>query len=94
MSILVNNQIFGLQIPMNDAEFVKMLNRKYYFGQIEFCAILFKINLIIQQFSEVSSREVLKYKHVTLSFGEGKGSHYQVVPRYLLKYLMLVFYNF
>lgn len=94
MPILVNDQILGLQIPMNDAKFVKVLNRKYYFSQVEFGPILLEVDLIVQHLSQVSSREVLEHEHVALSFGEGKGSHHQVVSSYLLKDLVLIFYCF
>ena len=79
----VEQQVFGLQVPVDYVELMQVLYTQDHLRQPKPSRLLLKVHLFLQQFPQITSRHILKHEHVAAFLVEGKMSLCQEVPRNL-----------
>lgn len=71
-----------------------MLDCQHYLCQVELCFVLLEVDLIIQHFAQISSRQVLQHKNMAFFLTEREWGLHKMVSCYFLENLVLVFDSF
>ena len=76
---------------MDDSIFMEMLYGEDNLGYVELRFVLFKVHLIIQYLSKISSRHILENKDVAGLLAKRERSLHKVISCYFFEYLVLIF---
>jgi hypothetical protein len=85
----IEDYVFGLQVPVDDVVAVQVLYCEHDLGEVGPRPVLLQVNLLVEQFPQVSSRQVLEDEDVAGFLAEGERGLDQMLPTYLLEDLML-----
>lgn len=72
MPVSVEDQVFGLEVTVNDVVLVQVFNGQDDLRKVEPGLIFLEVDLILQHSSQVASWQVLENKDMGLAFGKGK----------------------
>ena len=65
MSILIDQNVLRLEVPVNDAIIMQALDSQHNLGEVESCVIFTHENRLTNVLDQLSSREILQY-HVQM----------------------------